>query len=114
MLSLFSNDTHVMTNHLPETKLDAIVARHDIITATLAGGPDAETFVSLSRELSELDPVVEGVRAYRAAVANFNDIEALLNDRSMDAEMRARHPASGKVFAFPDAGKGLAEPQVMP
>ncbi len=78
-----------MTNHLPETKLDAIVARHDIITATLAGGPDAETFVSLSRELSELDPVVEGVRAYRTALVNLNDIEALLGDRSIDADMRA-------------------------
>jgi sugar lactone lactonase YvrE len=31
----------------------------------------------------------------------------------MDAEARARHPASGQVFAFPDAGKGLPEPQVI-
>lgn len=30
----------------------------------------------------------------------------------MDAEARARHPASGQVFAFPGAGKGLLEPQV--
>jgi sugar lactone lactonase YvrE len=30
----------------------------------------------------------------------------------MDAEMRARHPASGQVFAFPDVAKGLPEPQV--
>jgi sugar lactone lactonase YvrE len=30
----------------------------------------------------------------------------------MDAEARARHPASGQVFAFPGAGKGLPEPQV--
>ena len=31
----------------------------------------------------------------------------------MDAEARARHPASGQVFAFPGAGKGLPEPQVL-
>lgn len=31
----------------------------------------------------------------------------------MDAESRARHPASGQVFAFPGAGKGLPEPQVL-
>ncbi len=31
----------------------------------------------------------------------------------MDAEARMKHPASGQVFAFPNAGKGLAEPQVI-
>ena len=31
----------------------------------------------------------------------------------MDAEARTRHPASGQVFAFPGAGKGLPEPQVI-
>ncbi|MBA4324007.1 MAG: gluconolactonase [Rhodobacter sp.] len=30
----------------------------------------------------------------------------------MDAEARARHPASGQVFAFPNVAKGLPEPQV--
>lgn len=31
----------------------------------------------------------------------------------MDAEARARHPASGQVFAFPGTAKGLPEPQVL-
>jgi len=31
----------------------------------------------------------------------------------MDAEARARHPASGQLFAFPGAGKGLPEPKVI-
>jgi sugar lactone lactonase YvrE len=31
----------------------------------------------------------------------------------LDDEARARHPASGQVFAFPNAGKGLPEPQVL-
>ena len=31
----------------------------------------------------------------------------------MDAEARARHPASGQTFAFPDIAKGLPEPQVL-
>ena len=39
-------------------RLDAILARHDIVMATLNAGPEPETFVALSRELSELDPVV--------------------------------------------------------
>lgn len=31
----------------------------------------------------------------------------------MDAEARAKHPASGQVFAFPGAGRGLPEPKVL-
>lgn len=31
----------------------------------------------------------------------------------LDAEARAKHPASGQVFAFPNIAKGLPEPQVL-
>ncbi|MDX5350247.1 MAG: SMP-30/gluconolactonase/LRE family protein, partial [Paracoccaceae bacterium] len=31
----------------------------------------------------------------------------------MDAEARAKHPASGQVFAFPNVARGLPEPQVL-
>ncbi len=31
----------------------------------------------------------------------------------MDAEARARHPASGQLFAFPGVARGLAEPRVI-
>ena len=31
----------------------------------------------------------------------------------MDAEARAKHPASGQLFAFPGVAKGLPEPQVI-
>src|SRR5919205_690248 len=48
-----------MTPAPPTERLDAILARHANVTATLYGAPDAETFVALSRELSDLDPVVE-------------------------------------------------------
>src|SRR3954453_7625645 len=50
----------------PVERLNAILARHDIVMATLNAGPDTETFVSLSRELAELDPVVAAIRAYQA------------------------------------------------
>ncbi|HVL72155.1 MAG TPA: peptide chain release factor 1 [Beijerinckiaceae bacterium] len=73
----------------PPERLSAILARHDIIHATLASGPDAETFVALSRELAELDPVVEAIRAYRAAADELAGIEAMIADPAVDAEMRA-------------------------
>ncbi len=72
----------------PAERLDAVLARHAIITATLSAGPDAETFVSLSRELAELDPVVAAINAYRAAHDNLAGVEALLDDPATDREMR--------------------------
>ncbi|MFL5007914.1 MAG: peptide chain release factor 1, partial [Microvirga sp.] len=72
----------------PSDRLNAILARHDIITATLNAGPDPETFVALSRELSELDGVADAIRAYRAMEDNLNGLQALIDDASTDAEMR--------------------------
>ena len=45
----------------PQERLAAILQRHDIVMATLNAGPEPEQFVALSRELSELDPVVAAV-----------------------------------------------------
>src|SRR3954454_2403151 len=73
----------------PAERLDAILARHANVTATLNGAPDAETFVALSRELSDLDPVVEAIRRYHAAAADLAGLDALLDDPSTDADMRA-------------------------
>jgi peptide chain release factor 1 len=73
---------------LPTSKLDAILARHAIATDRLASGPESETVVALSRELAELDPVVEAIRAYRAAKADLEGLDSLIADPATDAEMR--------------------------
>lgn len=78
-----------MSLTLPEDRLEAIVTRHAIVTATLSSGPDAETFVALSRELAELDPVVGAIAEWRAAVAELAGVEAMLADAATDREMRA-------------------------
>lgn len=69
-------------------KLDAILARHALVTDRLNSGPDAESFVALSRELAELDPVVTGIQNVRAIEKDIADLESLLADPSTDAEMR--------------------------
>jgi peptide chain release factor 1 len=74
---------------LPQTKLDALLARHAAVEGELAAGPDRESYVRLSREFSELGPLVEAVKAYRAAASELADIEALIADPATDAEMRA-------------------------
>ncbi|MGO9360652.1 MAG: peptide chain release factor 1 [Xanthobacteraceae bacterium] len=74
---------------LPEAKLDAMLARHAGLEAELLGQISSEAFVRASRELSELTPVVEAVKAYRAAGRELADIDALIADAATDPEMRA-------------------------
>jgi peptide chain release factor 1 len=73
---------------LPLHKLDSILARHAVITDRLAAGADGDTFVALSRELAELDPVVAELKALRASEGELADVDALLGDPATDAEMR--------------------------
>jgi peptide chain release factor 1 len=73
---------------LQPAKLDALLARQEAVEAELASQPDRDTYVKLSREFSELSPLVEKVRSYRAALTELADIQALLNDPATDAEMR--------------------------
>jgi peptide chain release factor 1 len=73
---------------LPTEKLDIITRRHEEISAKLSGGATGAEFVSLSRELSDLDGVVEAIRAWRKAESDLADVRALLDDPGLDAEMR--------------------------
>ncbi|MDQ0474681.1 peptide chain release factor 1 [Labrys wisconsinensis] len=87
---------------LPIEKLDALVRRRDLVEAELASGPGAETFVALSRELAELDPVVAAVREWRAAQAELAGVEAMLAEPSVTGEMAAladeeRKELSGRI-----------------
>ncbi|MEA2976231.1 MAG: peptide chain release factor 1 [Alphaproteobacteria bacterium] len=74
---------------LPEQKLEALLARHATIEAQLSTQLDRDTFVKLSRELSELGNVVGTIKAYRAASDELAGLKALLADPGTDAEMRA-------------------------
>jgi peptide chain release factor 1 len=73
---------------LPQTKLDAVVARYATIEADLAAQPDRQTYVKLSREFAELGPLVDTVKAYRATIDEIAGLDALLGDSTTDAEMR--------------------------
>ena len=73
---------------LPQMKLDALIARHAEIEARLNGQLAADEFVRLSRELSDLGPVVETIKNYRSVSAELQDIESLIEDPKTDAEMR--------------------------
>ncbi len=74
---------------LPEQKLDALLARQQVVENELATQLPPETFVKLSREFAELSPIVETIKAYRAIVAEIDGLDALIGDPKTDAEMRA-------------------------
>jgi peptide chain release factor 1 len=74
---------------LPSDKLDLILRRHDEIAARLSAGATGQDFVSLSRELSDLEPVVAAIRTWQAAQAEIEGIQALLDDPATEADMRA-------------------------
>jgi len=73
---------------LPEQKLDALLDRHALIEREMASGLDAEAYVKLSREFSELSPVVGAIKAYRAVGAEIADLDGMIADAKTDPEMR--------------------------
>ncbi len=73
---------------LPQHRLDALLARHELVESELSTNLSRDDYVKLSREFSELGPVIEAIKAYRAVTAEIADLEALAADAATDAEMR--------------------------
>jgi len=94
---------------LPEARLDALIARHRAVEDELAAGPDRDAYVKLSREFSELGPVVEAVQAYRATTTELADIDALIADPKIDTEMRELAQAERPAV---EARRGALEQQI--
>jgi peptide chain release factor 1 len=69
-------------------KLDALLTRHAAVEAELSRQLPAETFVKLSREFAEIDPVVEKIKSYRAVASELADLEALIADPKTESAMR--------------------------
>jgi len=84
---------------LPQQKLDALVNRHAMLERELATQLPPETYVRLSREFSELGPVIEAVKAYRAVIAEDADLDALIADPATDADMRRMAEAEKPALA---------------
>jgi len=73
---------------LPEAKLDILLAHHASLEAQLLGQVSSENYVRIRRELAELNPLIEAVKAYRTATAEVAGIDALIADPSTEPEMR--------------------------
>ena len=73
---------------LPEAKLDVLLAHHASLEDQLLGQVSAENYVRITRELAEINPLIEAVKAYRAVNSEIAGIDAMLADFATDADMR--------------------------
>ncbi len=70
---------------VPLDKLDQIVRRFDFLEAKLSSGAAPTEIAALSREYSDLKPVVLEIAAYRQALTDLAEAEAMLADPEMKA-----------------------------
>jgi peptide chain release factor 1 len=72
---------------IPDFKLERVLDRFDSVEAQLSSGMSSG-FVELSKEHSELAPIVRAIRAYKETRQQLADAEAMVADPAMDAEMK--------------------------
>ncbi len=72
---------------IPAEKLDHLVARWQTVQDSLAAGADQESYVRLSREFSELDPIVATITALREAQHERDGLQEIIDDRTSDKAM---------------------------
>src|ERR1700675_956385 len=84
---------------LPEAKLDILLAHHASLEAQLLGQVSSEDYVRITRELAELNPLIDAVKAYRAANAEIAGIDALISDPATEPEMRAMAEVERETLA---------------
>jgi peptide chain release factor 1 len=85
--------------------LDLILRRHQEISARLAEGAAGAQYSALSREFSELEPVVAAIQAFMAKEKERADLAAMLREPDLDPDMR--------VMAVEELGAAEAETEAM-
>jgi peptide chain release factor 1 len=83
----FHSFVQVFMATVPNQKLDRLVERWHAVQEALSAGPDQETFVKLSKEFAELDPVVGIIRRLRDAERERRDLASIIDDPQADKDM---------------------------
>ncbi len=71
-----------------ESKLDAILARHDELAGLLSQA-SGEDYTKLAKEFADLDAVAADIQALRAAREEAEGLQEMLKDPALEPEMRA-------------------------
>ncbi len=72
---------------IPKEKLKRLVTRWETLQAQLATGSDQETYIRLSKEFSELDPLVASIKALQAAEHEVESLRQITSDAAADPEI---------------------------
>ena len=71
-----------------DDKLNQLIKRHETVEREMASNPDAETYVRLAAEYSELGEVVARIRELRQAEKALGGLDELLGDISTEKDLR--------------------------
>jgi peptide chain release factor 1 len=74
---------------IPAEKLDNLVQRWETLQRELSAGVNQATFVQLSKQYADLDPVVATIHALRKAQSEQADLAALAADPKADKDLAA-------------------------
>jgi peptide chain release factor 1 len=85
---------------VPLDKLAQITQRFDYVEARLNAGGSPADIAALSREYSDLGPVIAEINAYRQALDDLAEAELMLADPEMKALAEEELPQASKSCAI--------------
>ncbi|MEC8475838.1 MAG: peptide chain release factor 1 [Pseudomonadota bacterium] len=92
---------------LPEDRLDAILARAEILQEKMNGELPPQEFVSLSKEYARLEPVVAVITRYQKLIAEIDDLKSIIGDGDEEMKELAEAELADLEEKIPDVQKEL-------
>ncbi len=88
--------------HAPEARLERVIDRFEEVEARLGSAADGDEIVRLSREHAELRPVADKARELKAARAELDDLEEMMEGDDKDMAEMAREEYYALKERLPD------------
>ena len=92
---------------LPEDRLDAILARAEILQEKMNGELPPQEFVSLSKEYARLEPVVAAITRYQKLIAEIEDLKSIICGGDEEMKELAEAELAELEEKLPDVQKEL-------
>lgn len=92
---------------LPEDRLDAILARAEILQEKMNGELPPQEFVSLSKEYARLEPVVAAITRYQKLIAEIDDLKSIIGGGDEEMKELAEAELTELEENLPDVQKEL-------
>ena len=92
---------------LPEDRLDAILARAEILQEKMNGELPPQEFVSLTKEYARLEPVVAVITRYQKLIAEIDDLKSIIGGGDEEMKELAEAELIELEEKLPDVQKEL-------